>query len=302
MYKLATFFNSQPSFLQRLEGELFTQKQIALWMKRDDRLHEEVSGNKFRKLKYNLLQAKQEAKTQLLTFGGAYSNHLYAVAAVGYYTGFKTIGIVRGDELNAQSNATLRFCEEKGMTLYFVSRALYRDLRNDYALLNAQLSINLNNCYILPEGGSNMLAVKGVSEMVDEIIDNVQPDVIAAAIGTGGTLGGIYANDAYRGKIMGFGSFKSVAFLYQDIEKFTKKNIASRLHINNEFTFGGYGKYNETLIQFIHDFEQQYAIQLEQVYTGKMMYGLLKLIEQDYFLPHTTIVAVHTGGLQGRVK
>lgn len=262
-------------------------------MKREDLIHPFVSGNKFRKLKYNLLQAKTENQSTLLTFGGAYSNHIAAVAYAGKEKGFQTIGIIRGDELGdkIESNPTLKFAQECGMQFQFVSREDYR-LKTDSAFLE-QLENKFGSFYLIPEGGTNAFAIKGCEEILTQ--EDGIFDYVACAIGTGGTISGII-NSAFRyQKILGFPALKG-DFLQDEIRNFVQNE---NWELITEYHFGGYAKVNDELIAFINWFFEQTQIPLDPVYTGKMVFGVFDLINKNYFPENSKILLIHTGGLQG---
>lgn len=288
---------SLPTPLQELSDDATKNAGIRLFIKRDDLIHPTVSGNKWRKLKYSLEQALTEKATTLLTFGGAYSNHLYATAAAGNALGFRTIGIVRGEDYTQKITPTLQFCLEQNMTLHFVSRQEYRQ-RNDPEYLQ-QLSSKFENPYIIPEGGTTQLALKGVREMTSEVENQLErkPDYYAVAVGTGGTAAGILSG---KNSVLAFSALKGGGFLETDILNLIgNKEKAGRLDLYTEYHFGGYAKWTPALFEFMKAFYHNHHIQLEQVYTAKMLYGLYDLIRQGHFKTDTTIVAVHTGGLQG---
>ncbi|MCU4406178.1 1-aminocyclopropane-1-carboxylate deaminase/D-cysteine desulfhydrase [Acinetobacter junii] len=269
---------------------------VQLTVKRLDLIHPQISGNKFFKLKYNLLAAKQQNLNQVLTFGGAYSNHIAATAYAAHYFGFKSIGIIRGEELAKQAfNPTLQTAQDFGMQLHFVSRAEYR-LRHELEYLQ-QLKQRYPNTWIIPEGGTNDLAIQGTKEILSAD-DRENYDVICCAVGTGGTIAGIIESSSDQQHILGFSALKG-DFLKHDIQQWTNKTNWS---LTDEYCCGGYAKTNSELLQFMQQFEQQYAVPLEQVYTAKMMMGLFDLIQQGNFPVNTRILAIHTGGLQGRMK
>jgi len=286
-----------PTPLQELSGKFIEEAGIKLFIKRDDLIHPTVSGNKWRKLKYSLLKAKAENETVLLTFGGAYSNHLYATAAAGNALGFKTIGIVRGEELAEKETSTLKFCREQHMLLHFVSRQEYRRRHSEEYLM--RISEQFNFPFIIPEGGTSDLALKGVGEMVTEVRSQLEitPHYFAVAAGTGGTAAGILSANA---DVLAFSALKGGDFLEKEInELLIGYENKGKLKLLTDYHFGGYAKWNAELIDFINRFKDDYGIQLEQVYTGKMFFGLFELIRNGYFAKGTVIVAVHTGGLQG---
>lgn len=285
-----------PSPLQQIIDIDTESAGIKLFLKREDLIHDYVSGNKWRKLKYNLLEAQSLKFGTLLTFGGAYSNHLFATAVAGKSMGFKTIGIIRGDELEQkQLSPTLSFCKEQGMSLHFVSRSEYKQ-RNDPEYLG-HLKASFNNPYLIPEGGSSDLALKGVAEMTWEVEKQlgVKPSWYATAVGTGGTAAGILSSG---NKVLGFSALKGGDFLQDDIAQLLGAD-PSNLKLFTPYHFGGYGKWNQELLGFMQQFWNQHAVQLDQVYTGKMMFGLYDLIKSSFFEKGDTVVAVHTGGLQG---
>ena len=270
---------------------------IRLYLKRDDLLHPLVSGNKWRKLKYNLLAAQAQGNHTLLTFGGAYSNHLYATAAAGQLSGFRTIGVVRGDELaDTPLNLTLAFCQSRGMRLHFVSRADYQN-KEDPAFL-ARLTDQFGPCYVIPEGGTNELAIRGTAEIMPEIVGQLgrAPDYVCCSVGTGGTVMGLAQTAPPETTVLGFLSLKTPDF---HLPKPVNCQLETAYH------FGGYAKTTPELLSFIRSFEHKTAgwpdpVLIEQVYTGKMLYGIYDLARRGHFPNGATVVAVHTGGLQGR--
>lgn len=285
---LSTDFTEQGKIpLQKIEDDFLKKKEISLYVLRLDLTHPQISGNKWFKLKYNLEEARKQNKNTLVTFGGAYSNHIVATAAAGKEFGFKAIGIIRGEELAENDNPVLRFAKECGMELRFVSRKDYR---------NKSISTTLDvtdDCYILPEGGTNELAVKGCSEIVSLI--DIPFDYISCAVGTGGTIAGIVSSLKENQKAIGFPVLKGGEFLKDEIERLTP--LKTNLDLQTEYHFGGYAKKNAELLNFIDNFKSKHNIQLDFVYTGKMMFGVFDLIQKNYFEKGATIVAVHSGGL-----
>ena len=267
--------------------------KIELFIKREDLIHPIVSGNKFRKLKYNLFQAKIEKYSTLLTFGGAFSNHIAAVAFAGKENNFKTIGIVRGQELGdkIEFNPTLKFAKNCGMILEFISRESYREKENKDFLLH--LNKKYGEYYLIPEGGTNLLAVKGCEEIINE--QDIIYDFICCCVGTGGTIAGIINNSFSHQKILGFPALKG-NFLQKDICKFVTKN---NWELISKYHFGGYAKVTEELINFINCFYKDFNIILDPIYTGKMVYGVIDLINDNYFPENSKILVIHSGGIQG---
>lgn len=266
---------------------------VSLYIKREDLLHPIISGNKFRKLKYNLEEAKRQNQKVLLTFGGAFSNHIVAVAGAGEAFGFETIGIIRGEELQDKisENPSLLQAQQLGMKFVFVSREEYR-LKETPNFIE-QLRKDFGDFYLLPEGGTNELAIKGCEEILVPLDSEFTH--ICASVGTGGTITGIINSSETEQNIIGFSSLKG-DFLQNDIAKFANKQNWS---LNCDYHFGGYGKVTDELIDFINTFYLKHQIPLDPIYTGKMMFGIMNLIENNYFPPNSKILAIHTGGLQG---
>lgn len=266
---------------------------IKLTFKREDLLHPHISGNKFRKLKYNFLQAKEEGKDKLLTFGGAFSNHIAATAAAGKVHGLSTIGVIRGDELvdKVGENPTLSFARDCAMSLKFVNRELYRQ-KTDAPFLEELRSI-YGDFYLVPEGGTNMLAVKGCEEILDD--GDAEFTHITCAVGTGGTIAGIARSAQPGQKVLGFPALKGEG-LQAEIAAF---GIPANWELVTDYHFGGYGRVTEELIVFINDFFDKTGVPLDPVYTGKMVFGVIDLACKGYFPENSNILLIHTGGLQG---
>jgi 1-aminocyclopropane-1-carboxylate deaminase len=256
-------------------------------------IHPFVSGNKYRKLKYNILEAKNLNSNTLLTFGGAYSNHIAATAFVGNVSGLKTIGVIRGEELESKidTNPTLSFAKQNGMQLHFVSREDYRLKKNTQYL--DKLKAEFGSFYLLPEGGTNTLAIQGCEEILNK--DDAKFDFVCCCVGTGGTISGLINASNLNQKILGFPALKG-DFLRDDIRKFATQD---NWELITDYHFGGYGKINTDLITFINSFKTKYKIPLDPIYTGKMMYGIFDLVERGFFPKNSKILAIHTGGLQG---
>jgi 1-aminocyclopropane-1-carboxylate deaminase len=291
------FETQRPSKNQQIHLPVLEEKKVELFIKREDLIHPFVSGNKFRKLKYNLHAAKAEQKETLLTFGGAFSNHIVATAVAAQLNGFKSIGIIRGDELGYDlrktlaSNATLREAHKNGMIFEFISRESYQN-KSEEAFLN-QLKETFGNFYLIPEGGTNNLAIKGCEEILTK--EDSKFDYICCSIGTGGTISGLINAAVAHQKVIGFPALKG-AFLEGEIQKFTAKK---NWQLATSYHFGGYAKYNQDLVRFINQFTKENQVLLDPIYTGKMLFGILDLIAKDHFPIHSKIVAIHTGGLQG---
>lgn len=286
------FFQSSDVPTVSIKLQDFVETSVSLELRREDLLHPEISGNKFRKLKYNLMQARKSAFNQLLTFGGAFSNHISAVAAAGKEFGFKTIGIIRGEELAHQPlNSTLQVAESCGMKLHFISRSAYRLKENDEFI--KELKSRFGDFYLLPEGGTNAAAVKGCKEILNN--EDAKYDAVCVAVGTGGTMAGVLEASEIHQQIIGFSVLNGI-FQKKEIEKYTSK---TNFQLTDAYSFGGYGKIDLKLIRFINEFKEKTGIALDPIYTGKLIYGVLDLIKTNYFKENSRILALHSGGLQG---
>lgn len=269
---------------------------VRLDVKRLDLIHPQISGNKFYKLKYNLIEAQKRGCARILTFGGAFSNHIAATAYAAHRFNFQSIGIIRGEELAARPlNPTLSTAQALGMQLEFISRAQYR--QKDQPEFIQALMQHYPNTYIVPEGGTNALAIQGSKEILSSF-DREQYDLICCAVGTGGTLSGLIESSAESQQLLGFSALKGT-FLSEQIRGLTQK---TNWKITDDYCFGGYAKSSPRLLNFMASFEEHYQIPLEPIYTAKMLYGLFDLIEQQAFAQGIRILALHTGGLQGRLS
>jgi len=291
------FQEEMTSPIVRIEDEITSRFGVDLYIKREDQIDEIISGNKYRKLKYNLLEARLLNKKRLLTFGGAYSNHIYAVSYCGAKFEFETIGIIRGEE-RLPLNPTLQDAVSFGMKLQYMSRADYANKDDDQII--DRLKEEYGQYYLIPEGGSNKLAVKGCAEILSE--QEKDFDHICCSCGTGGTIAGIIVSLGGRGKVWGFPALKNGQFL--------EKVISTLIHDFNskeyqnwslilDYHFGGYAKHSNELIEFINSFKKNHAIQLDPIYTGKLVFGIYESIKNNLFKPGEKILAIHTGGLQG---
>jgi len=282
-----------PSPVETLDDDRLTRRGILLYLKRDDLIHPEIPGNKWRKLKYNLAAASDLGHDTLLTFGGAYSNHIRATAAAGYYFGFSTIGVIRGEE-HLPLNPSLAYAVSRGMRLSYIDRAAYRR-KNDPEIV-AALRQQFGDFYLLPEGGSNDLAVRGCAEVPQEI--DLDFDVICCPCGTGGTLAGIAAGLRAGQRAIGFSALKGGQFLTGEIDELQRQAFGSNSGnwtIEHEFHFGGFARKTAELQAFIDTFEQRHRLTLDWVYVAKMIYGIFALAERGVFAPGTRVLAVITG-------
>ncbi|MCZ2100623.1 MAG: pyridoxal-phosphate dependent enzyme [Chitinophagales bacterium] len=287
-----------PSPIEEIITPLTQAKGIKFFIKRDDLIHPLVSGNKYRKLKYNLLNVKTQGKSQVISFGGAFSNHIHALAAACHHQNIQSVGIIRG-EID-ENNPTLKYCKSVGMELVSVSREAYRS--KEFAPEIKTILAHYPDAVLIPEGGSNEYALKGVAEIIEEVSmfrALGTPDYIALAGGTGGTTAGLLRAEQLKSKVLCFSALKS-DHLEGEILKLARNNNAEKLAVNTDYHFGGYAKWDATLLAFMEEFENATNIPLDHVYNAKAMYGLMELISQDYFSEGTKILYLHTGGLQGR--
>ena len=266
--------------------------QVRLFIKLECFNHPYVSGNKWWKLKYNLDEARRRGMNTLLTFGGPYSNHIFATAASANELGLKSIGVIRGEEV---SNPTLDFAKSKGMHLHFMSRSEYKSKKPGSSA--DELRQVFGDAYVIPEGGTNELAVKGCFELGSMLQEEMIFDVLCLPIGTGGTIAGIASALNKDKSIIGFSSLKGVPTLKDEIGKLiTRKE--STWELDNDYHFGGYAKRTAGLIEFMRKTKLQHNIDLDPVYTAKMMFGVIDLAYKGRFRQGSTVLALHTGGLQ----
>ncbi|AFY48518.1 1-aminocyclopropane-1-carboxylate deaminase [Nostoc sp. PCC 7524] len=291
---------------QQINSEIANCAGVEMYVLRLDLMHPWVNGNKWFKLKYNLLAAKEENFTTLLTFGGAYSNHIYATAAAGNLFGFRTIGVIRGEE-RLPLNPTLSFAVQQGMQLMYVDRETYRQRHTPE--LHAQLRQRFGEVFMIPEGGCNLNGVRGCTEILAEVTAIF--NTVCMACGTATTLIGLTLASPSAKKILGFPVLKNGEFLKQDINNLLTQYLASGLPAPSltptpwelicNYHFGGYAKVNDHLLAFSQEFTQTYGIPLDYVYTAKMFYGVIDLIQQGFFARGDRLLLIHTGGLQGNL-
>ena len=284
------------STLTPINDAELSRYDVELLIKRDDLLHPVISGNKWRKLKYCLNHALYLGADTLVSMGGAYSNHLHALAFAGKALGIKTVGLVRGEQ-PLVLNPTLHDLQNWGMELRFVSRSEYRQLRS-YKSHDSLPGLKPGE-YWLPEGGAMALALQGVAEAVAEI--NIAYDVLATACGTGTTLAGLLAATPPAVRVLGVAALKNAGFLLNDVQLLlaTQQLTAENWEIALDYHHGGFAKTTPDLLAFIRQFNENHGVQLEPVYTGKLMFAVFDLLRQGYFKPGQRIIALHTGGLQG---
>ncbi len=299
-----------PPPIQQINSEIARHAGVDLYVLRLDLMHPWVNGNKWFKLKYNLLEAKEKDFTTLLTFGGAYSNHIYATAAAGNLFGFRTIGVIRGEE-RLPLNPTLSFAVQQGMQLVYLNREMYRQ-RNTPAL-EEYLQQRFGEVFVIPEGGSNLNGVRGCTEIIDRAMPTAGYafDHICVACGTATTLAGIALSLHEGQRAIAFPVLKNGAFLAQEIESLLTNYLASgspapytspaSWELVCDYHFGGYAKVNNDLLSFSQQFTEEHGVPLDYVYTAKMFYGVMDLLKQGFFSRGDSLLLVHTGGLQGNV-
>ena len=297
-------FHADNTPIQEINETLFEDFDVKVFVKRLDLMHPQISGNKWFKLKYNLEEAKAQNKDTLLTFGGAYSNHILAAAAIGKDYGFKTIGVIRGEE-HLPLNPVLAFAKENGMELHYLDRDSYRIKEDKKFLQNLEKQFGI--FYHIPEGGANSFGIKGCMEIVQEI--EIPFDYIIHECGTGTTLAGISISLNNGQTAIGIPVLKGAEFLHQKILDMIKEyetafgiikensSPKENFKLFYDYHFGGYAKSNEALDSFIREFKIKHTIPIEPVFTGKLFYGVFDLIKQGYFKRGSSIVVIHSGGL-----
>jgi 1-aminocyclopropane-1-carboxylate deaminase len=279
-----------PSPTDVLEDDRLAAAGVRVLLKRDDLIHPEIPGNKWRKLKYNISAARDLGFTTLLTFGGAYSSHIRATAAVGQYGGFDTIGVIRGEQ-HLPLNPSLAYATARGMRLTYLDRSTYRAKTSDAVI--SKLHDEFGDFYLLPEGGSNSAAVLGCAELPLELTEPF--DVLYCAVGTGGTLAGVAAGVGPRQLVVGVPVLKGGAYLEHEIVKLQQAAYGARVgtwRLECDYHFGGYARRNAVLDDFIDDFYRRHGLRLDWVYEAKMMYALFDQVKGGTFAPSTTIVAL----------
>lgn len=289
-YDTAGLAINLPSPLVVLRDDRLDESGIRVYLKRDDLIHPEVPGNKWRKLKYNLVAASEQGQTRLLTFGGAFSNHVRATAAAGHYFGFETVGVIRGEE-HLPLNESLAYAVDRGMTLTYLDRTAYRRKAEPDVL--SSLADAFGPCYVIPEGGSNGPGVRGCGELADEI--EIDCDVVCCATGSGGTIAGIAAGLSSGCRALGFAVLKGGQFLDDEVRRLQHEGFdveTDNWVLDYDFHFGGYAKRKPELNAFITDFESRHGVTLDWVYEAKMMYGLFERVASGKFPRGSTIVAV----------
>jgi len=284
-----------PSPITKINNNFLDKKGVKLFIKRDDLIHDVVSGNKWRKLKYNLQDAQSNGYDTILSFGGVYSNHLYSLGYATNNLGFKSIGVIRGVQKTTLSS-TLRFCKDQNMQFHYLDHQQYRYQK--YSKKNLTLfREKFGDFYLLPEGGCNSLGVKGCEEILSEIDDHF--DYVCCAVGTGCTASGIIRSLNKNQRFIGFCPFTKFEEQNNMILEYCSPLVYNNWQLIADNHFGGFGKINSNLIKFVRQFYDDFNIKLDLVYMGKLFYSLFDLIKKDFFVKNTTIIIMHSGGLQG---
>jgi len=283
-----------PSPITKIQSRFLEKKAITIFLKRDDQIDRFISGNKWRKLKYNFQQAKNSGYSRFLSFGGAYSNHLHALSYAANKLGDTSIGVIRGEEVKPL-NTTLNFCKNHNMVFHYLDRYSYRYTKYSKEFIH-QLGELYGKFYFIPEGGNNLLGVKGCGEILLEV--ELSFDFVCASVGTGCTAAGLINSMSKDHCFLGFSPFKDVTEQKNNIIKFLKSNYPN-WDVMNDRDFGGFAKHNNNLVNFIRQFYVDFNIKLDIIYMGKLFYYLFDLINKDFFLKNTKILVVHSGGLQG---
>lgn len=284
-----------PSPLEQLHLNISSIQDVEIWVKRDDLIHDELSGNKYRKLLYNLENIRSNNITEVITFGGAHSNHIVATAFLCNQIGVSSSAFIRGEKRDTPS-PTLKRATQLGMHFNFVSREEYR-LRNDGEYLTS-LQASYPNAFIIPEGGANELGVKGCEEIIVECQNELEFDYISVDCGTGATLAGMVRQLKPHQKAIGIQVLKGGDFISKEVHQLNSLKY-SNFEIWTDYHFGGYAKYKPELIEFMRDFHNETGIRLDPIYTGKQFYAVFDQIKNGYFPKGSKIILVHTGGLQG---
>lgn len=283
--------------VQEIRSDGLDQAGVRVKVLREDLNHRWVSGNKWWKLKYNLIRARALGVETLLTLGGAYSNHVYAVAAAAKELGFRSIGVIRGEEA-LPLNATLQFARACGMQLHYLSRSEYRERQSPQFL--ERLRSQFGDFYFIPEGGTNELAIRGCVEFGEKLVRENSFDVIGLPVGTGGTMAGLVQGLQPNQTAIGFSVLKQGEFLEADVRKWLRPDTKASWRVETRFDFGGYARVTKELEVFMEQMEREQGLPLDPVYTGKAMYGILAMVRMGEIRRHSTVLMIHTGGLQGR--
>lgn len=288
-------FDISNAGIEPLQDDLFLKKQVTVSVLRLDKIHPVVSGNKLFKLHYFLQEALQSSCKTILTFGGAYSNHLAAAAYACSLLGLKSIGVVRGEE-PAELSHTLLQCMNDGMQLKFISRQQYAG--NDRAEFIQSLKNEYGECIVVPEGGYHPLGAQGAALIMELIPENYSH--ICTAMGTATTMAGLLLGADPLQKIIGIPVLKGITDTEERLQHLTgHKTLPGNFELLNDYHFGGYARKNDELIQFMNQCRQQYQLPLDSVYTAKMFYAVTDQVKKDHFPRGSNILCLHTGGLQG---
>jgi 1-aminocyclopropane-1-carboxylate deaminase/D-cysteine desulfhydrase-like pyridoxal-dependent ACC family enzyme len=287
-------FPLSPTRLQTLQESLFAEKQVSVAVLRLDQIHPVVSGNKLFKLHYFIIDALEGNRKGILSFGGAYSNHLVAVAFASQQAGLKAVGIVRGEK-PAKLSPSLTECLDYGMDLRYLSREEYREKGESNFL--TRIEQQFPGYQLIPEGGYHPKGAAGAA-LISEMIP-VGTSHVCCAAGTATTLAGLLLGAQKRYEIVGFNVLKGMSDMQERLHYLTNTKNLSGVRIDDDYHFGGYAKKNKLLLDFMNQFYLQHGVPTDFVYTAKMMFGVLDSIKRDVFAKGSNIICLHTGGLQG---
>ena len=283
-----------PTPVIQLNSALLEAHRVRLLVKREDMNHPVISGNKWWKLKHNLAEARKRESHTLLTFGGSYSNHLLATAEAAAILGLKSIGIVRG-EPHSPLNSMLAYAQSRGMKLHHLTREAYREKTQPWLI--EQLREQLGDFFLIPEGGTNALAVHGTREFGEELVREVSFDYVCLPVGTGGTMAGIVQALRKDQRAIGISVLKNGNFLREEVSRWL--SLESNWSIETRFDFGGFAKTTPELLDFIERERREHNLPLDPVYTAKALYGVYAMIRDNEIRPSSTVLVIHTGGLWG---
>ena len=276
--------------------EMIHDVNVSVHVKRDDLIDDVISGNKLFKLYYHLKNFAENKHKTLITFGGAYSNHLHATAFAGRQLGIQTVGVIRAEPHELETlTPTLQDCKNWGMTLIGVSRSEYR-LKQDSQIIQQRVQ-DFDRPYWIPEGGAGELGVKG-AQLILKGVEQAQYDVIVMACGTGTTLAGVIRASAAHIKVIGVPVLKGANWMFKEVEQYLEPAMTN-WDLQLDYHFSGYAKWNDELLGFINDVQAQSNLPLDPVYTAKAFYALVDLIKQGKIENTARVLFIHTGGLQG---
>jgi 1-aminocyclopropane-1-carboxylate deaminase len=294
---LIALLNYHPTPVEELEDPEFARAGVRVFLKREDLNHPFVSGNKWWKLKYNLEEALRSGSSTLLTFGGAFSNHIYATAAAAHELGLRSIGVIRGEE-KLPLNPVLHFAQTRGMQLYYVSRGLYRQKTSPEFIIT--LRNRFGDFYLIPEGGTNPEAVRGTQELGEMLMREYEFDYLCCAVGTGGTIAGLINGLKGQKQVIGFPVLKDATYLEEVINNYLIKPYTN-WRLVHHYHHGGFARSNAALLAFRQHIFERYNLWLDRVYMAKVLWAVIHEIRSGNFERGSTILILHSGGSSASV-